>query len=136
MLSYPRLNSPALELVLCVRQGARPRRFDHRLSQIAARIERTREYRRSLAQLLALGQQFQDTLDASQRQSWLALEDALLEHTSQLNQAYFQAGVELGRKAGHGRRGRANVVSWGAERARDREIISQLAQMIRKLAAR
>jgi hypothetical protein len=75
-------------------------------------------------------------LDASQRQSWLALEDALLEHTSQLNQAYFQAGMELGRRAGHSRRARDPRLSRGTDRARERELIGELARLIGKLVAR
>ncbi len=137
MLSYSRLGSPAAELVLFVSQGTGSRRW----SRIAARIERTSGYRRSLQQVLELGQQFQGTLDVSQRQSWLALEDALLEHTSQLNQAYFQAGVELGRRdlgrrAGHSRRARDPRVLGATERARERELISELARLIGKLVAR
>jgi hypothetical protein len=61
------------------------------------RLERTPEYRQSLQRLLDLGGQLQSVLDTSQRERWLALEEALFEHSSHLQRAYFRAGVEYGR---------------------------------------
>jgi hypothetical protein len=173
---YQLVPAPSAELVLCVNQGARSskldrrrgeprvRTSDRRFSRAAARIERTSEYQLSLGQVLELGQRFQAQLDPSQKELWLELEDALLEHISRLNQAYFQAGAELGRrqsgkretgerepgKREPGERGSPQSAWFGppshrgiahcrrvvAERGRDAEIIRGLAELIRKLAQR
>ena len=67
-------------------------------------------------------------------------EDALLEHTSRLNQAYFQAGAEFGRQSArlrsHSHRAIAHCRKVAAERGLDAEIIGALAELIRKLAQR
>jgi hypothetical protein len=183
---YQLVPAPSAELVLCVNQGARSSKLDRRhgeprlrasnrrLSRAAMRIERTSEYQLSLNRVLELGQRFQAQLEPSQKEQWLELEDALLEHTSRLNQAYFQAGTEFGRqqfrkrefrKRGPGEGGSAKRESAkrtpgergspqsarlrpqshraiahyrkvAAERGRDAEIISSLAELIRKLAER
>ena len=53
-------------------------------------------YRQSLQSVLELGSQLQGALDATQREHWLALEEALFDHSSRLHRAYFCAGVEYG----------------------------------------
>lgn len=149
---YQLVPASSAELVLCVNQGARPSKFDRRrgeprlrvsnrrFSQAAMRIERTSEYQLSLSHVLELGQRFQAQLEPSQKEQWLALEDALLEHASRLNQAYFQAGAEFGsqsaRLRSHSHRAIAHARKVTAERVRDGEIISALAELIRKLAQR
>jgi hypothetical protein len=193
---YQLVPAPRAELVLCVSQGARSSKLDRRhgeprlrasnrrLSRAAMRIERTSEYQLSLSRVLELGQRFQAQLQPSQQGQWLELEDALLEHTSRLNQAYFQAGTELGRQQSRKRESRkrefrkrefrkrepgeggsakreatkraleergspqsarlrpqshrviAHYRKVAAERGRDAEIISGLAELIRKLAQR
>ncbi len=78
-------------------QRSRARRaLRRRLAQASARIERSGEYQRSLAQLAELAAGFQQGLDAAQRGRWLTLEETVLEHTARLNRAYFHAGVEAG----------------------------------------
>jgi hypothetical protein len=77
---------------------AQRRALLRRLSHVTAQLERTPEYRQSLQRLLDLGGQLQSVLDASQRERWLALEEALFEHSSHLQRAYFRAGVEYGRR--------------------------------------
>ena len=188
---YQLVPAPSAELVLCVNQGARSSKLDRRrgeprlrasnrrLSRAAMRIERTSEYQLSLSRVLELGQRFQAQLEPSQKEQWLELEDALLEHTSRLNQAYFQAGTEFGRQLSRRRESRKREPGEGepgeggspkresakrtpaergspqsarlrpqshraiahyrkvaAERGRDAEIISSLAELIRKLAER
>lgn len=158
---YQLVPAPSAELVLCVNQGARSSKFDRRrgelrpravnrrFSQTAMRIERTSEYQLSLGHVLELGQRFQAQLDPAQKEQWLALEDALLEHSSRLNQAYFQAGAEFGRQqsgerglpqsarlGSHPHRAIAKYKKAAAERARDVEMINALAELIRKLARR
>ena len=149
---YQLVPASSAELVLCVNQGARSSKFDRRrgdarlrasnrrFSQAAMRIEATNEYQLSLNHVLELGQRFQAELSPSQKEQWLALEDALLEHTSRLNQAYFQAGAEFGRQSArlrsHSNRAIAHCRKVAAERGRDAEIISALAELIRKLAQR
>jgi hypothetical protein len=76
---------------------AQRRALLRRLSHVTAQLERTPEYRQSLQRLLDLGGQLQSVLDASQRERWLALEEALFDHSSHLQRAYFRAGVEYGR---------------------------------------
>jgi hypothetical protein len=48
--------------------------------------------------VLELGAELQRVLEAPQRERWLALEDALLEHSSRLYRAYFRAGLECARE--------------------------------------
>lgn len=67
-----------------------------RLERVTAQLERTPEYRQSLQSVLDLGRQLQSVLDATQRERWLALEEALFDHSSRLHRAYFCAGVEYG----------------------------------------
>ena len=76
---------------------AQRRALLRRLSHVTAQLERTPEYRQSLQRLLDLGGQLQSVLDESQRERWLALEEALFDHSSHLQRAYFRAGVEYGR---------------------------------------
>jgi len=166
-VSYSVVPGFSAELVLCVAQGARsskferhrvePRALSRRLSHAAARIERTTEYQQSLDRVLELGQRFQQGLDAAQKERWLALEDALFEHTSRLHRAYFQAGAEWesrkvesrkvesrkerSRQASHLRsrshRALGRCHKAAPERAtRDAETILALAELIVKLAAR
>lgn len=149
---YQLVPASSSELVLCVNQGARSSKLDRRrgeprqrasnrrFSQATMRIERTSEYQRSLSQLLELGQRFQAQLEPFQKEHWLALEDALFEHTSRLNRAYFQAGAEFGQQSArhrsHPHRAGAHRKDFAAERGRDAEVISALAELIRKLAQR
>lgn len=151
-MRYQLVPASSAELVLCVNQGARSSKLDRRrgeprqrassrrFTQATMRIERTSEYQRSLTQVLELGQRFQAQLEPFQREHWLALEDALLEHTTRLNQAYFQAGVELGKQSSrlgsHSRRASAHRRDVATERGRDAEVISALVELIRKLAQR
>jgi hypothetical protein len=118
------------------------------MSSVTARIERSGAYRRSLRQVLTLVDQFQQSLDAEQRERWLALEEELLEHVSRLNQAYFRAGVELGRRRGRGpprapssgESGALPARHGGAAKRRERlaeaDLIGALARLILQLAER
>lgn len=154
---YPFVPASSAGLVLCVNQGARSNKFAReqyareqseassrasarRFSHASVRIERTSEYQLSLNRVLELSQRFQQELNPSQKGHWLELEDALLEHASRLNQAYFQAGAEFGRQSRRLRsrthRALAQYRKAAAERGRDAEIISALADLIRKLASR
>jgi len=84
---------------------AQRRALQRRLERVTSQLERTPEYRQSLQSVLELGSQLQGVLDAAQRERWLALEEALFDHSSRLHRAYFCAGVEYGqRKAQYGRR--------------------------------
>lgn len=67
----------------------------HHLSQ----LERSREYQRLLARLVALSERFQRSLNAEQRRAWLTLEDALLDHAWFLHGHYFRVGYQLGKAA-------------------------------------
>ena len=83
------------------RRARRPRHLQRRallrrLKRVTSQLERTREYRRSLKNVLELGHQLQSGLDAAQRERWLALEEALFDHNARLYRAYFCAGVEYG----------------------------------------
>ena len=129
---------------------AQRRALLRRLSHVTAQLERTPEYRQSLQRLLDLGGQLQSVLDASQRERWLALEEALFEHSSHLQRAYFRAGVEYGRsravdalvsdseteEGANAARSRAAVAraSASAESAAlELEIVSALARLLGKL---
>jgi len=46
--------------------------------------------------VLELGGELERVLEPAQRERWLALEDALLEHSSRLYRAYFRAGLKYG----------------------------------------
>jgi hypothetical protein len=150
---YPVCLLAAPELVLCVNQGAGSHIFERRrrssralnrhLASVTTRIERSHAYRRSLKQLLDLADALKEALGDAQRERWLALEEALLEHNSCLNEEYFLAGVELGRRKGRRRsmaagtaHGRASQRLTGAEPVRDAELIRTLAELIRALAER
>lgn len=149
---YTPLSGAAAELVLCVNQGTRSRKLARRhaeqsasrrsLSRAAARIERTAEYRLSLDQVLEHHQRFQLELDARQKESWLALEDALLEHMAMLNHAYHREGAEQNRRLGwrlQSAHAAARVRSQEGKRgeaARDAEMMAALADIIAKLAAK
>ena len=69
-----------------------------RFARASARIERSSEYRRSLQIVLELGGELERVLEPTQKERWLALEDALLEHSSRLYRAYFRAGLTYGRQ--------------------------------------
>jgi len=75
---------------------AQRRALLRRLEHVTSQLERTPEYRRSLQSVLELGSQLQGVLDATQRERWLALEEALFDHSARLHRAYFCAGVEYG----------------------------------------
>ena len=64
-----------------------------------ADLEQRQDYQRLLARLVRLGERFQRSLTAEQRQNWLALEDALLDHAWFLHGYYLKAGYELGKSA-------------------------------------
>jgi hypothetical protein len=126
------------------RRGKR-RALEQRLAQVAAEIEHSEPYQASLRQVLKLGDDFQRTLSEPQRASWLALEDALLEHTERSHRAYFLAGVEVGQRApalgdgqrGSGQRGSGPRSSGPARRPDERtETLSMLAELIVELARR
>jgi hypothetical protein len=74
------------------------RRAARQFARASARIERTSEYRDSLQVVLELCAELERVLAPTQRERWLALEDALLEHSSRLYRAYFRAGLEYGRQ--------------------------------------
>jgi hypothetical protein len=78
-----------------LRQAQR-RALLRRLEHVTSQLERTPEYRQSLQSVLELGSQLQSVLDAAQREHWLALEEALFDHSARLHRAYFCAGVEYG----------------------------------------
>src|SRR6187549_702411 len=116
------------------RRRSTRRAFEQRLARVAAQIERSAPYQASLQQVLKLGDEFQRTLSEPQRASWLALEDALLEHTERSHRAYYLAGIEVGERA-LARRGK------GARRSVPRpdercEALSMLARLIVELVRR
>lgn len=80
------------------RRRSKRRTLERRLARAAAQIEHSEPYQTSLRRVLELEQSFQRELSAPQRESWLALEDALLEHTERSQRAYFEAGLALGRR--------------------------------------
>ena len=110
------------------------RALERRLARVAAQIEQSEPYQASLRQVLKLSDELQRTLNEPQRASWLALEDALLEHTERSHRAYFLAGVEVGESA-RAQRGRGAP---GSRRRPDErsEALSMLAQLIVELARR
>ena len=87
------------------RRRAQRRSLEQQLARVSTQIEGTDQYQSSLQRVLALGDEFQRGLDGPQRERWLALEDALLEHTERLNRAYFEAGVSIGQGSHSERRG-------------------------------
>lgn len=89
------------------RRGDR-RSLEQRLERVAAQIEHSEPHQASLQQVLKLGAEFQSTLSEPQRASWLALEDALLDHAERSQRAYFLAGVEVGQRALAARGGKAS----------------------------
>jgi hypothetical protein len=119
------------------RRGKR-RALEQRLAQVAVEIEHSEPYQASLRQVLKLGDDFQRTLSEPQRASWLALEDALLEHTERSHRAYFLAGVEVGQRAPSPGNGSRSSVSRGPARRPDErtETLSMLAELIVELARR
>jgi hypothetical protein len=122
------------------RRGSRA--LSRHLASVATRIERSQAYRRSLQQVLELAETLKTALDAAQREHWLALEEALLEHNSCLNEEYFLAGVELGRSKGRRRAVAGSRAAHGTSQhagggpVRDAELIGTLAELIRALAER
>src|SRR5262245_23767788 len=78
-----------LERLLFFREEpAKPRRrpgaHSSQLARAAARIERSREVRRSLRRVLELVGALQAVLEPAQRARWLAFEDAFLDHNARL----------------------------------------------------
>lgn len=115
------------------RRGKR-RAVEQQLARVAAQIERSEPYRASLGRVLKLGDDFQRTLSEPQRASWLALEDALLEHTERVQRAYFLAGVEVGKRP---LAPRSKSTRGPVRRADERaELLSMLARLIVALARR
>ena len=115
------------------RRGAR-RTLEQKLARVAVEIEHSEPYQASLRQVLALGDEFQRSLSEPQRASWLALEDALLEHSERSHRAYFLAGVEVGESAlARRRKGARGSRCRPEERS---EALSMLAQLIVELARR
>lgn len=161
--AQPRVGYPAVsaraERLLCVKQAvSRPRslrdepsmmrreqprkvgrrRLRRRLAQATARIEKSPEYQRSLAELAQLAAGFQAELEPAQKGQWLALEEALLEHVAWLNRSYFHAGAAWGERSG-----RPQQASFPAlerdprRRARsDADVMVALARAVMKLARR
>jgi hypothetical protein len=145
----------AVERLLCVKQAVSRsrrsrdipstisptvgrRRLRRRLVQAAARIERSPEYQRSLADLAQLAASFQAELEPAQRGQWLELEDALLEHVAWLNRSYFHAGAAWGERYGRSQWQAARAVERDARRrARvDVQVMVALAKAVMKLAKR
>lgn len=144
MLTYSELGKMAeLEAVLVFREGfkeggvssppRRPsrsevarkplRRLRRQFARVTTRIERTPEYRQSLQRVLELSQELEAALDSAQRERWLALEEALLDHGVRLHRAYFHAGVEQGRRSVRGTPG-----------ALEQELLLALARGITRLS--
>ena len=61
------------------------------------RLEQNRDYQRRLARLVKLSDEFQRSLTAEQRRTWLMFEDAILDHAWFLHAYSFNAGYELGK---------------------------------------
>jgi hypothetical protein len=106
------------ERVLLVGQASRPRysrrRRAARRSQkdweaLALEFEQNQDYQQLLARVLALSARFQASLSREQRQHWLELEEALLDHSWLLHGEYFRAGFELGRRSARNRRAPAEL---------------------------
>ena len=104
---------------------AQRRALLRRLAHVTAQLERTPEYRQSLQRLLDLGGQLKSVLDASQRERWLALEEALFDHSSHLQRAYFRAGVEYGRSRAVGALVSDDETEAGASAARSDRAVSR-----------
>jgi hypothetical protein len=140
MLSYQYASAAAEGLLLRVNQsvGHHPRKpgpgklghgkgqLRRQLARAAARIERRADHQRSLADMAELASSFQAELDPAQKDRWLALEDAMLEHVARLTRSYFYAGAAWGKRLARSRR-TARL---------DREVIVGLAALIAKLARR
>jgi hypothetical protein len=99
----------------------RPAVLRRLLAAAAARIERTREHRRSEQALHQLVAGFRAELTEAQNARWLAVEEALLEHAARVNEAYFWEGTRASMRLGarHERAaiaGLADIVSWLARR--------------------
>jgi len=98
----------AKERVLLVGQASRSRYARRRRARrelpdwesLAQEFEQKRDYQQVLSHVLALSARFQASLDSQQRQQWLELEEALLEHSWLLHGEYFRAGYELGSSVG------------------------------------
>jgi hypothetical protein len=118
------------------RRGMR-RSLERRLAHVAAQIEHSEPHQASLRRVLELGDDFQRTLSEPQRASWLALEDALLEHGERSQRAYFLAGVEVGQRAllqrGKGSRGPFRRPEESRRPEERSEALSMLAQLIVEL---
>jgi hypothetical protein len=113
-----------------LRRRAKRRAIEHRLSRVTLQIEHSAECKASLQRVAELGEAFQRELDAPQRERWLALEDALLDHASLLHRAYFEAGVEYGQSSS---RERAKTP---ARAEPDADAVAALARLIIKLVGR
>lgn len=123
------------------------RAIGRRLSVVAARLERTVDYQSSLRRVLEADQEFQRTLSEVQRASWLALEDALLDHAWRSNRAFFRAGLEMGWRAAsagkpdpseqrHPSKARRARAPHAKHAGRDTEVVLSLLDIIRKLVER
>lgn len=91
------------------------------LAAAAARVERAQGYRRSLGALQRLVAAFREELNEAQRARWLEVEEALLEHMAQGNEAYFWEGARVRLAAGV---------------RRERAAIAALAEIVARLARR
>jgi hypothetical protein len=76
------------------------------LAVASARIEKMREYRRSLHVVQELVAAFRAELNETQNARWLVVEEALLEHAARVNEAFFREGARAG-QASLARRQRA-----------------------------
>jgi hypothetical protein len=112
------------------RRRAKRRAIEQRLSRVSLQIEHGPECKASLQRVAELEEVFQRGLGAPQRERWLALEDALLDHASLLYRAYFEAGVEYGQSSSSGR------PKTPARDELDADAVAALARLIIKLVGR
>jgi hypothetical protein len=96
----PATSEPAASDGATAKPRVAARRARRQLARAAARIERSGAYQRSLSELAELASTFRAELEPPQRERWLALEDAVLEHVAKLNRSYFYAGVAWGEASG------------------------------------
>jgi hypothetical protein len=112
------------------RRRAKRRAIEQRLSRVSLQIEHSAACKASLQRVTELGEAFQRELSAPQRERWLTLEDALLDHASLLYRAYFEAGVEYGHDTSGER------PSGTARSEPDADAVAALARLIIKLVGR
>lgn len=110
------------------RASRRPSRraVARQFARASARIERSAEYQSGFQLVLELAAELQGVLEPAQRERWLALEDALLEHSSRLYRAYFRAGLEC-RLSAHERSGAGAVRLSSPARL---ELLAALARLL------